>query len=91
MKTPVSAAEGTEAGHLNTLQRDGTGAVPGGNSKGTQAQATQPSAAPTQCNCAPKTCNPEQNEGARCWRSGFRIPVGYFSQQNAHTSGASHE
>jgi hypothetical protein len=28
------------------LQRDGTGAVPGGNSKGTEAQATQPSAAP---------------------------------------------
>ncbi len=47
MKTPESAAQGSEAGHLNTPHRDGTGAVPGGNSMGTEAQATQPSAAPT--------------------------------------------
>ena len=46
MKTPESAAGGSEAGHLNTPQRDGTGAVPGREAKGTEAQATRPSAAP---------------------------------------------
>ncbi len=46
MKTPVSAALGTEAGHLDTPQCDGTGAVPGREAMGTEAQAAQPSAAP---------------------------------------------
>lgn len=31
-------------------------------------------------NCTCETgCQAELNEGRRCWRSGFEIPVGYFS------------
>lgn len=43
MNPPESAAQGSEARNLNTVQRHGTGAVP----QGTEAQAMQPSAAPT--------------------------------------------
>jgi hypothetical protein len=43
MKPPGSAAEGPEVGHLNMPQRHGSGAEP----QGMEAQATQPSAAPT--------------------------------------------
>lgn len=42
MNPPESAAQGSEARNLNTVQRHGTGAVP----QGMEAQATQPSAAP---------------------------------------------
>lgn len=31
------------------------------------------------CDCVLKTCRPEYNEGRRCWRSGFLVPEGYFS------------
>jgi len=81
MNPPVSAAQGTEVGNLNTVQRHGTGAVP----QGMEAQATQPSAAPTECKCPPQTCHPEDNERAYCWRSGCYIPAGYFSR-HSHTS-----
>lgn len=47
MNPPASAALGAEVGNLNTPHRDGTGAVPGDESTGTEVQATQPSAAPT--------------------------------------------
>jgi len=78
MNPPESAAKGSEAGNLNSAQRDGTGAVPGREAMGTEAQATQPFAAPTECNCAAKTCRPEVNEGAYCWRSGYFIEPGTF-------------
>lgn len=68
-----SAAQGSKAGNLNTPQRDGTGAVPGRKAMGTEAQATQPSAAPTECNCPARTCQPEGNIGRFCWRSGCPI------------------
>lgn len=32
-----------------------------------------------ECDCEQKTCMPENNEGRRCWRSGFAVPVGYFT------------
>lgn len=47
MNPPESAAEGSEAGNLNTPHRDGTGVVPGDESMGLEAQAMQPAAAPT--------------------------------------------
>lgn len=43
MNSPASAALGAEVRDLNMVQRHGTGAVP----QGMEAQATQPSAAPT--------------------------------------------
>jgi hypothetical protein len=49
MNPPESAARGSEVGNLNSAQRDGAGAVPGRKAMGTEAQATQPSAAPTIC------------------------------------------
>ena len=44
MNPPASAAEGAEAGNLSTPQRSGSGADP----QGMEAQATQPSAAPSE-------------------------------------------
>lgn len=43
MNSPASAAEGAEVGNLNMPQRHGLGASP----QGMEAQATQPSAAPS--------------------------------------------
>lgn len=37
----------------------------------------------TECDCQPKTCQPEKNEGRVCWRSGCGIPVGYFTDTKA--------
>lgn len=82
MKTPVSAAQGTEAGHLNTPQRDGTGAVPGDESTGTEAQATQPFAAPTECNCPERACDPGDNVGHYCWRTGCPIYARDFADRD---------
>lgn len=69
MNPPESAAEGSEVGNLNMSQRHGTGAVP----QGMEAQATQPSAAPIECDCAVRVCRPESNVGRYCWRSGWPI------------------
>jgi len=90
MNPPVPAALGTEARNLNTPHRDGTGAVPGRKAMGTEAQATQPSAAPfpqNECACPLKACRPEANEGRVCWRSGHRIPEGYFSNTPTSSEG----
>lgn len=38
-----------------------------------------------ECNCPEKTCQPKQNEGRYCWRSGEPIPVGYFPENAALT------
>ncbi len=73
MNPPESAAVGSEVGNLNTPHRDGTGAVPGGNSMGTEAQATRPFAAPTECGCPARTCQPEKNIDRFCWRTGCPI------------------
>ena len=35
-----------------------------------------------ECDCPEKTCQPKQNEGRYCWRSGLPIPAGYFSKCN---------
>jgi len=78
MNPPESAAQGSEVGNLNTPHRDGTGAVPGDESMGRVVQATQHVAAPTECNCAARTCHPEVNEGHYCWRSGYYIDPGTF-------------
>jgi hypothetical protein len=43
-----------------------------------------------ECACPLKVCRPETNEGRVCWRSGNRIPEGYFSQ-NTPTSGAAQQ
>jgi hypothetical protein len=32
------------------------------------------------CTCA-DGCQPEQQEGRRCWLSGFNVPVGYFTNR----------
>ena len=79
MNPPESAAQGSEVGNLNTSHRDGTGAVPGRKAMGMEAQATQPSVAPAECQCPSRTCQPQTNEGRYCWRSGCRIPMGYFA------------
>lgn len=69
MNSPESGAEGSEVRDRNTSQRHGTGAVP----QGMEVQATQLSAAPTECGCPAQTCQPEKNIGRFCWRSGFSI------------------
>lgn len=75
MNPPESAAGGSEARNRNTPHCDGTGAVPADRSMGMEVQAAQPSAAPTECNCAAKTCMPQNNVGHYCWRSGITIRV----------------
>jgi len=86
MNPPASAALGAEAGNLNTPQRDGTGAVPGREAMGTEAQATQPFAAPTECDCPERTCQPQNNIGKFCWRSGCPI----YTRDFAPTSTEGH-
>lgn len=76
MNPPESAAQGSEARNLNMVQRHGTGAVP----QGMEAQATQPSAAPTECHCPERTCQPQDNIGRFCWRTGCPIYARDFPQ-----------
>jgi hypothetical protein len=41
-------------------------------------EGDEPSAAPFECNCPERTCQPENNIGRFCWRSGCPIYASDF-------------